>query len=79
MLDMAERLQLRGIVFSSYSALQCRHANTGHPNILSIWIGGPSSPRKSALMNARSFVTVSTDLALIEKIEIRLSLGSTVK
>jgi hypothetical protein len=35
--------------------------------------------RQSALMNARSFVTVSTDSALIEKIEIHLFLGSTVK
>ena len=38
-----------------------------------------TSPGESALMNVRSFVTMSTDLALIEKIEILLSLGSTVQ
>ncbi|MCU1233542.1 MAG: hypothetical protein JWP63_1509 [Candidatus Solibacter sp.] len=30
-------------------------------DILSIWIYGPSSPRKSALMNTSSFETVHTD------------------
>jgi hypothetical protein len=30
-------------------------------------------------MNVRSFVIVSTDLALVEKIAILLSLGNTVK